>query len=100
MKTKFIGKPNLLVKERKRKRFTTEFIYKPLFRFDENGEYITEDERLIEKLKRKFEYKEINDNPEFLCKKCGASFESRGALLLHYRKDHPKRRNTQRRREL
>ena len=63
MKIKFFGQPNELVKQRKKKLFSTEFVLKPLFRFDENGEYVTEDERLIEKLKRKFKYEPVEENP-------------------------------------
>jgi hypothetical protein len=47
---KFYGTPNMLVKDRKTK--------KPLFRFDANGEFVTNDERLIERLKRKFRWEE------------------------------------------
>jgi hypothetical protein len=32
---------------------------KPLFRFDTNGEYVTEDAKLIQKLKVKFKFEEV-----------------------------------------
>jgi uncharacterized Zn-finger protein len=78
---KFYGEPNTLVKTRKRKQFSTEVVMNPLFRFDENGEYETTDERLIQKLKKKFKY----DENKFTCKKCGETFDNKGLLLAHYR---------------
>lgn len=74
---KFYGEPNQLVKERKRKPMSREIAVKPLFRFDEKGEYETTDKRLIEKLKKKFRYEEI------ICKKCGEEFENKGQYLAH-----------------
>ena len=61
MKYKFFGEPNTLVKTRKRVLFQNEIKFKPLFRFDENGEYVTEDEHLIAKLKGRFDHMEIAD---------------------------------------
>jgi hypothetical protein len=113
MKVKFFGTPNMLVKERKRKPYTIEFIYKPLFRFDGNGEYITEDKKLIEKLKKKFKYETINKYVDFdnlwwfeenennandqgeeiknyQCKKCEQSFDNWGLFMSHCKKEHPK----------
>lgn len=48
----------MLVKQRMRKPGTMEIAQKPLFRFDPNGEFVTEDEKLIEKLKPRFRYEE------------------------------------------
>jgi hypothetical protein len=116
MKVKFIGNPNMLVKERKRKPMSTEFIFKPIFRFDSNGEYVTEDERLITKLKKKFKYEIVNEYVDFeilwwfeeneenyvidndrgedikkyQCKKCGESFDNWGFYMSHCRQEHPK----------
>lgn len=59
MRYKFFSEPNMLVKTRKRVPFEGTFDFKPLFRFDKNGEYITEDEQLIEKLKSRFDHVEI-----------------------------------------
>lgn len=83
---KFYGEPNQLVKERKRKPMSREIAVKPLFRFDEKGEYETEDARLIEKLKKKFKY----DDNKFNCKKCGETFSNKGFLLAHCREKHSK----------
>lgn len=80
---KFYGEPNTLVKTRKRKQFSTEVTMKPLFRFDENGEYETTDERLIQKLKKKFKYEE---EKTYKCKKCEYETTNKGELLAHYRK--------------
>jgi len=84
---KFYGTPNSLVKERRKKPFSKEVKKIPLFRFDENGEYSTSDDRLIQKLKRKFKHEE---EKKFTCKKCGEEFENRGLMLAHYRANHPK----------
>jgi hypothetical protein len=84
---KFYGQPNSLVREMRRKPFSTEYEFKPVFRFDEKGEYSTSDDRLIQKLKRKFKYEE---EKKFTCKKCGEEFENRGLMLAHYRANHPK----------
>jgi hypothetical protein len=91
MKYVFYGQPNQLVKDRKRKPMSTEFIFKPLFRFDEKGEYITDDPKLIEKLKRKFKFKmleEVEQQTTFICKKCGESFVNKGFLMAHHRTKH------------
>ena len=89
---KFFGTPNQLVKEKRKKPYSIEIEFKPIFRFDSNGEYTTEDQRLIEKLKRKFRYEDnvTDDKPIITCKKCGETFESKGLLLAHYKKEHPK----------
>lgn len=84
---KFYGQPNSLVREMRRKPFSTEYEFKPVFRFDEKGEYSTSDDRLIQKLKRKFKYEE---EKKFTCKKCGEEFNNRGLLLAHYRANHQK----------
>lgn len=82
---KFFGEPNMLVKERKRKPMSQEITVKPLFRFDEKGEYETNNERLIEKLKKKFKHEE----KKYICKKCGEEFENKGIFLAHM-KGHKK----------
>ena len=73
---------------------------KLIFRFDENGKYVTEDIALIEKLKRKFRYDEIeienkeieikSENSLRHCKKCDFTCETQGQLLKHYREEHTK----------
>lgn len=97
MKYKFFGQPNMLIKERKKKFFNGETLYKPVFRFDKNGEYITDDERLINKLKSRFTYTEMennvtDDNPSekiYQCKKCDFTTDNMGLLMAHYR-EHKK----------
>ena len=96
----------MLVKERKKKFCSFEFAQKPLFRFDSNGEYITENEELIKKLKSRFDHvqileevipfieeiKEEIEKPKkvIICKQCGAIFDNIGLLLAHARKEHKK----------
>ena len=84
---KFYGQPNSLVREMRRKPFSTEYEFKPIFRFDEKVEYSTTDDRLIQKLKKKFKFEE---EKTYKCKKCGEEFENRGLMLAHYRANHPK----------
>jgi hypothetical protein len=60
---------------------------KYLFKFDDKGEYETEDIKLIEKLKLHFKY-EIENMKH--CKKCDFKCTNQGELLSHYRKEHPK----------
>ena len=84
---KFYGQPNSLVREMRRKPFSTKYEFKPIFRFDEKGEYSTSDDKLIQKLKKKFKYEE---EKKFTCKKCGEEFKNRGLMLAHYRANHPK----------
>ncbi len=62
MTYKFYGEPNMLAKSRHKKLFEGTIQLKPLFRFDDKGEYITSDERLIEKLKSRFDHMEIVEN--------------------------------------
>lgn len=99
MKYKFFGQPNMMVKERKKKYFNGEIMYKPLFRFDEKGEYITDNEQLIEKLKSRFEHTEFESNAPgdkptedkkiLKCKKCDFETDNQGTLMHHY-KEHKK----------
>lgn len=100
MKYKVIGTPNMLVRERKRKPMSTEFEFKPLFRFDGNGEYVTDDEKLIAKLKNRFECTPVDEEENnadtsekiktYPCKKCGESFDNWGLFMSHCRQEHPK----------
>jgi hypothetical protein len=85
---KFYGTPNSLVKERRKKPFSKEVKKIPLFRFDKNGEYTTSDDKLIQKLKKKFKYEEEVKLKH--CKKCNFTCNNQGELLAHYREIHPK----------
>lgn len=58
-----------------------------LFSFDANGEFETEDARLIAKLTPVFKREET---AAIRCKKCEFETQNRGDLLAHYRKEHPK----------
>ena len=98
---KFYGTPNMGVYERRtRKDLARNKRQKLIFRFDANGEYVTEDVALIEKLKRKFRYgeTEIENNEIEIkseiklrhCKKCDFTCETQRQLLAHYRKKHSK----------
>ena len=98
---KFYGLPNMGVYERKTRRdIIKNKRPKLIFRFDENGKYVTEDIALIEKLKRKFRYDEIeienkeieikSENSLRHCKKCEFTCETQGQLLKHYRESHTK----------
>lgn len=78
MTYKFFSTPNHLVKERKRILFTQDYEYKPIFRFDTKGEYITDDPKLIQKLKRHFKYEEV-----IKCKLCEFSTNNQGNYLNH-----------------
>lgn len=88
---KFFGAPNQLVSERKRKPMSKEFTVKPIFRFDTNGEYETNDERLCRKLMRKFAYEKPDEAKVYTCKKCGYETENKGIFLAHHREAHPKK---------
>jgi hypothetical protein len=59
MKYKFFGKPKLLVRTKVTQLYNNKVDHKPLFRFDDKGEFVTEDEKLIRKLKGRFDSLEI-----------------------------------------
>lgn len=104
---KFYAEPNLYV--RISERYRRFFPFKG-FRFDENGVFETEHERLIRLMKQNFQYEEKaspteeTPNPENnastsetiqpkafrKCKKCDFTCDSQGELLRHYRAQHPK----------
>jgi len=81
--------------------------------FDRNGEYLTNDTEIAERIvavgrydyvkkEDPFEVKEEVEEEEVLeevkevtnkrtCKKCGEEFENQGLLLQHYKTEHPKK---------
>lgn len=79
-------------------------------RFDNNGEFSTENERMIARFHHKFDSKPSDDTAEeqaveeiddgsaevageikqFSCKKCEFVTDNKGSLMAHYRADHPK----------
>lgn len=90
---KFKGEPNLLV------RITTNHLQRTTgmkhFSFDENGEFETENETLIDALSQRYEIcKPETKEPEKTdirkCKKCNFTCDTQGELLQHYKKSHPK----------
>jgi hypothetical protein len=95
----FYGTPNMGVYKRikpheiKRNAFLKK---KLLFRFNENGEFETTDQGLIEKLKRHFKYDNEQIKPAgaepakmMKCKKCNFETDNKGLLMAHYR-EHKK----------
>ena len=101
---KFYGTPNMGVYERKNRKDVGK-IKRPklLFRFDSNGEFVTDDEKLIARLLPRFEHdgtittveeKSVEaDKVEINlrhCKKCDFTCETQGQLLKHYREEHAK----------
>ena len=97
---KFYGKPNKKVLRRDVNRLLAKGIIgsRTLFRFDANGEFETEDERLIRKLIHKFKHdapivteeQTTKEHPALACKKCDFTTTNKGELMAHYRKVHPK----------
>lgn len=85
-----LGQPNTLVSMRTKK--FGEIKKKPIFRFDDNGEYRTNDANIINKASKHF--KVIDDNEVKLeeviaikrtCKTCGATFTNVGDFFAHAR---------------
>lgn len=85
-----LGQPNTLVSMRTKK--FGEIKKKPIFRFDDNGEYRTNDANIINKASKHF--KVIDDNEVELeeviaikrtCKTCGATFTNVGDFFAHAR---------------
>ena len=56
-------------------------------RFDANGEFETNNPRLIKLLSAKFSIKEESkeESKTFTCKKCGEQFDNKGKFLAHMR---------------
>lgn len=100
---KFKGEPFQLV------RFNPPIGLTKYVRFDENGEYVTEDERIIKRFHHHFDSVPTTDEPtpelsdddlqlerkqeetkQYSCKKCDHVADSRGELMAHYRQAHPK----------
>jgi hypothetical protein len=72
---------------------------KEKFVLDENGEYETDDPKMIDWIKKnknflkpvEDEKKEaIEEKKMHKCKKCDFETENSGLLMAHYRKEHPK----------
>ena len=83
---KYFGEPNLSVIDYKK--------LKKVFQFDENGEYETEDPKLILWMKKKKNFIRCEETPiETIlnCKKCKFNTNNRGELMQHYKHEHPKK---------
>ena len=94
-----LGEPNTLVSLRTKK--FGEIKKKPLFRFDNNGEYRTNDANIIKKASKHFNVIDeviiesiipeiIIEEPEVIaikrtCKTCGATFTNVGDFFAHAR---------------
>ena len=102
---KFYGTPNMGVYERKNRKDIGKIKRtKLVFRFDDNGEFVTTDEKLITKLIKKFKHDEIITTIEekpveveeviktYHCKHDGCDFVAHSPIELaqHSRKIHPK----------
>ena len=70
---------------------------RPLFRFDKDGMYETDDAKILKRLKSQFH---IFDNIESAneskkvkrhCSKCDFTCTNQGDMLTHHRKAHPKK---------
>lgn len=94
---KFYGPPNMLLRVRNMKPIRA-------IRFDANGEFETENPRLIARLKTRFKYEEVKEETQkelgeekklpadgfYNCKKCDFKTTNKGELLAHYRTAHKK----------
>jgi len=84
---KFKGQPNMLV------RFNPPIGNIKYVRFDENGEFCTDNERIIKRFKHRFDSVPVKESiKEYKCKKCDFKTDNMGELLSHYRIEHPKKR--------
>ena len=83
---KFKGEPNLTV------RFNPPIGLVKHVKFDDKGEFTTDNERIIKRFMSKFDsvpYKE-EQTEQYQCKKCDFETDNKGALLAHYKSEHPK----------
>lgn len=81
---KFKGTPNLLV------RFNPPIGNIKHIRFDENGEYQTDNKRIIKRFSHKFDSVPVKEVKSYKCKKCDFTTDNKGELMAHYRTEHPK----------
>lgn len=66
---------------------------KHVFQFDKNGTYETDDEKLIQWMKKRKPHIKAEENAAsdiIKCKKCNFTADNKGNLMAHYRKEHPK----------
>jgi len=86
---KYFGQPNLTVIDYEK--------FKKVFVFSENGEYETEDEKLIKWMKKYKNFikceeteKSVATIKSIKCTKCKFTCENKGLLMQHYKHVHPK----------
>ena len=88
-----LGEPNQLVCIHSRRGITTR--RKPSFRFDENGQFETDDPKILKRAATHFVIIESKSEtastikPVRTCKTCGAEFDNVGEFLKHM-KEHKK----------
>lgn len=86
---KFTAEPNLLIN------FNPPIGTIKRVQFDEKGEYKTDNERIIQRFKHKYDSVPLKSMEElkeetFDCKKCDFKTDNKGLLMSHYRSEHPK----------
>jgi hypothetical protein len=86
---KYLGEPNCTVIDYEK--------VKKVFQFDENGEFITEDEKIIKWMSKHKNFIKCENNTAesdeiFKCKKCDYETNNKGELLAHYKNFHKKTR--------
>lgn len=83
MTTMFKGEPNLTVN------FNPPIGLLKHVQFDENGEFTTDNERVIARFHHHFDSVPVKTE-SFSCKKCDFTTDNKGLLMSHYRSEHPK----------
>ena len=84
---KYFGEPGLTVVDYKK--------LKKVFVFNENGEYETDDPKLIDWMKKKKNFIRCEETPIetiMQCKKCDFTCSNKGELMQHYKREHPKKK--------
>ena len=68
---------------------------KKVFQFDKNGEYETQDPKLIDWMKKKKNFircEETAIETIMQCKKCDFTCSNKGELMSHYKREHKKKK--------
>jgi hypothetical protein len=68
---------------------------KTMFKFNEKGEYETDDPKLVAWMKKNKNFIRCEENKLpadglYNCKKCEYATTNKGELMAHYRTEHPK----------
>ena len=82
---KFKGEPNLTV------RFNPPIGLVKHVKFDDKGEFTTDNERIIKRFMSKFDSVPNEEKKVYSCKKCDYTTVNKGELLAHYKNEHPKK---------